>query len=128
MRKTIPKMIILNTLYLFGLLILSACSTTKVENNEIATISETLAATQDRNDNPDSIDPTKQEVNNEEPELITTDSENMEEQISGDLLPDAETLTDDNQFIPKTILEATNPSSVNLASGGIQFIEYFAYW
>ena len=29
---------------------------------------------------------------------------------------------------PKTGLEASNPSKVSLTSGGIQFVEFFAYW
>ena len=30
--------------------------------------------------------------------------------------------------IVRTRLEATNPSSVNLASGGLAFVEFFAFW
>ncbi len=46
-----------------------------------------------------------------------------EEEQGGLSTPDAA-----NQPPIKTGLEATNPSTVNLASGGLQFVEFFAFW
>lgn len=40
----------------------------------------------------------------------------------------AEEPTESPAPTPRTELEAINPREVSLASGGLQFVEFFAYW
>jgi len=46
-----------------------------------------------------------------------------------DVLPEGDPSPDPGDPPPVKIgLEATDPSKVNLASGGLQFVEFFAFW
>jgi hypothetical protein len=121
MRKMLQKKISLYTLFFLVSLIFSACSPTapQEEATDIALDGNNQAAAPAVNDT-DSIV--------EETESIQADSENLDGQISGNFPTSGETLSKDELPTPKTSLVATNPDSVKLASGGVQFIEYFAYW
>jgi len=65
------------------------------------------------------------------PELITEDiTSNIVQDTAVDVAAPATVTVQSEQVVPtpRTGLEATDPGSVNLLTGNVQFVEAFAFW
>jgi len=65
------------------------------------------------------------------PEVITQDgTSNIVQETAVDVAVSATVTVQSNQVVPtqRIGLEATDPGSVNLMTGNVQFIEAFAFW
>ena len=124
MRKSIPKLGILLVLGLFTILVMAACAKTSELPIQL---------------------PTQEEISQQEPEVVVLETDVLSEDMDSTpeaVVEETEILPSETQFVeidetdltekeppaPKTSLSATVPSGVKLASGGVQFVELFAYW
>ena len=113
------------SLFSFGIVFLTACSTTYQgnigENENVLEPSPTV-----RPDLMDEKDNTTDEQLQIGPDQSLMETNLVPTQTFDPSLKIAEESTELQEI--KTEIIATNPESVNLLSGDLQFIEFFAYW
>jgi hypothetical protein len=107
MQRPFSSLILISTVIYLGLFF-SGCATENNSQNQ-ADLQPTIEATQDLNEEPiegNTIDSIEQEMIGEQEALIDNVTKNN----------------------PRTGFSVTDPNTVNLSTGGILLVEFFAFW
>ncbi len=123
----IIKMLGRSVFLLMITLTIAACSVSSVDTT---VVNETDASVQSSNESPtESGDP---EVEQQVPVAVTEPSQTPTEipaATATEVSPTAtETAVQAQVPTPRADLSATSPGDVNLTSGGVQLVEFFAHW
>jgi hypothetical protein len=125
MAKQMKKIILIG---IFGLLLVAGCSSPQTvdRKNETDSLGLPVIAESPTSAQPDEIpqEPTLDILS--EPTQITLEADSTPSIT--DVSPESPEETQPSQPVVKTGLEATDPSTVQLASGKPQLVEFFAFW